>query len=344
MIQSTNLLLLLSILCWSCRSQQPTTAQSASSSRIAFYNVENLFDTVDDPNHADDDFTPDGKQKWTTERYEKKLNQVAQVIEDMEFPDFLGLCEIENSKVLADLIRTDKLKTKKYEIAHFDSPDYRGIDVALLYDKEQFKLKSAKPIVIDIPDDIEANYTTRDILQVYGLYQELYPLYIFVNHWPSRRGGLAKSEPKRLFAATQLRRAVDAILSEDATASIIIMGDMNDETDNKSITEVLNVSKLNESPQPQRLYNCFSDIDAQQLGSYNYRGNWNMLDQIIVSSSLADAEGWQVTKPTVFQQDWMTFEHDRFGNVPNRTYGGPNYYGGISDHFPVYVDLVYTPK
>lgn len=332
-------LLLLSFLLSTCQSQRTTLNSSTNTTRIAFYNVENLFDTVDDPKHADEDFTPEGRQQWTTKRYNKKLDQIGKVIEVMAFPDLMGLCEIENRKVLTDLTKINRLSDQKYEIVHFDSPDYRGIDVALIYDSKQFKVKDVEPISVDIPESIEPNYTTRDILLVYGIYKKKYPLHIFVNHWPSRRGGLAASEPKRLFAAEQLRKAANRVITDDKDANIIIMGDMNDETDNKSITEVLNVSKLADSPQPQELYNCFSDIDAQQRGSYNYRGNWNMLDQIIVSGNLLDDDGLKISQPTVFRQDWMTFKHDRFGETPNRTYGGPNYYGGISDHFPVYVDL-----
>lgn len=314
---------------------QPKTK---STPRIAFYNVENLFDTVDDPT-PDDDFTPDGRQRWTSERYDKKIKDIAKVVEAMGLPSIMGFCEVEHKQVVADILQQAPLSSVDYEIAHFESSDYRGIDVALIYDTKRFKLIESKAIPVDIPDEIEPDYTTRDFLYVKGKFKGEV-LHIFVNHWPSRRGGLRQSEPKRLFVAKELRKQLDAVFAADKHANIVLMGDFNDETTNESIRRVLQAQPMDKVKQATQLYNCFSEIDAAAEGSYNYKGNWNMLDQIIVSTPLMDGKGWEVQNPTVFKASWMIYKSDRNGNVPNRTYGGPNYYGGISDHFPVYVDLV----
>ncbi|MEL6926101.1 MAG: endonuclease/exonuclease/phosphatase family protein, partial [Bacteroidota bacterium] len=307
----------------------------------AFYNVENLFDLADDPKTLDDDFTPEGRQKWTEERYEKKLSRIGEVITGLEFPDFVGLCEVENEQVLQDLVDHDAIKKQNYQFRHFDSPDRRGIDVALLYRKSEFKPIKSYPIRVDIPDEVEEDYTTRDILYVKGTYKKDHVLHLFVNHWPSRRGGVAASEPKRLVAARRLRSAVDSLFRMNPMSKIIIMGDFNDETDNKSVQEVLN-SKL-EIPKgdEKTLKNLAAAGDVAQKGSYNYRGNWNMLDQIIVSRALAPSgkiSGGDllVDKQQILDADWLMFKDDKYGSRPNRTYGGPNYYGGYSDHLPVY--------
>lgn len=310
------------------------------SPRIAFYNVENLFDTIDDPVKPDDGFTPEGKQKWSKARYFAKLLKVAKVVEEMKHPAFIGMCEVENKTVLEDLISRPALSDRAYGIAHYESPDYRGIDVALLYDQKQFKLTKSQTIRINFPAEIVEDYTTRDILMVEGTFQKEHQLYLFINHWPSRRGGLKESEPKRTYVAKQLKKAVDSLFNINPNAQIIIMGDFNDETDNKSIAEVLNAETNDTNIAPQQLYNCFAKFDQAKQGSYNFRGNLNMLDQIIVSSELMQNDNLSVNNPTIFKQDWMIYKGKKYGDAPNRTFGGPNYYGGISDHFPVFVDLI----
>ncbi|MEM0993917.1 MAG: hypothetical protein AAGI49_12840, partial [Bacteroidota bacterium] len=256
------------------------------SARVAFYNVENLFDTLDHPVHVDEDFTPTGKQKWTTQRYAAKLDNIARVIKELAFPALMGLCEVENEKVLQDLIQRDVLAAKKYDFVHYESPDFRGIDVALLYNKKAFKVKSSERIRINFPPNIVQDYTTRDVLLVKGIYRKKHPLYLFINHWPSRVGGLQKSEPKRTYVAQQVRKKVDSLFALDTNANIILMGDFNDETDNKSVARTLGATTNKKDLQAEKLYNCFAPLDQQRMGSYNYRGTLNMLDQIIVSSSL----------------------------------------------------------
>lgn len=340
------LLSLCAIIFQSCKTSDGYNANGkkvnflASSPSVAFYNVENLFDTIDDPNKPDEEFTTTGKKNWTTERYQKKLKNLNQVIEAMTYPTFIGLCEVENEKVLKDLLQTNTMKRYNYNFAHEDSPDYRGIDVALIYNQDKFQVLTTNVITINFPKEIVEDYTTRDILQVTGMYNKTEKIHFFVNHWPSRRGGLKESEPKRMYVAEQLRTAVDAIFEQDRKANIIIMGDFNDETDNNSLTKALKAQASYNYLESENLYNFFTKMDEENLGTYNYRGNWNMLDQIIVSTNLANPENpLHVKNPEILKRNWMIFKHDKYGEVPNRTYGGPNYYGGISDHFPVMVTL-----
>lgn len=324
-----------------CKTKSLITDSLSNSYRIAFYNVENLFDTKDDPETKDEEFTPTSKKQWTPERYQEKLDHLTKVVSGMEFPAILGVSEVENKEVLQDWCKYQSMAKYDYGIAHFDSPDVRGIDVGLLYQKKAFKVENAEKIVINFPKEIVEDYTTRDVLVVTGQLRDL-PVTIFVNHWPSRRGGVAESEPKRMYVAQQVRKKVDEILAVNPSANLILMGDFNDEPENNSLREGLNASyKAPRERVIADLKNCFADLDLEGKGSYNYRGNWNMLDQIIVTRNLESGRsGWLVRDATVFQQDWMMYEDKKYGTRPSRTYGGPRYFGGYSDHLPVYVDLI----
>lgn len=307
---------------------------------VVFYNVENLFDTKNDLGERDGEFTPEGANKWTEERYAKKLEDISKVLSSVnknELPEIIGLCEIENRKVLDDLVRTQMLKKGDYEIEHFESPDYRGIDCALLYRPDEFKVIKSIPVSIAFADDPE--YTTRDILYVKGETRNREEFHIFVNHWPSRIGGLEQTEPKRMAVAQLLKSKIDSVQKVNSKANILVMGDMNDEPSNKSLSEVLAAK----SPDVKNaaLVNLMYPIHANKKGSYNYRGTWNMLDNIVVSAGLLDNEGFQCVDKHgyVFREKWMEYEDKNNGVTPNRTYGGPNYYGGVSDHFPVFINL-----
>ena len=313
-----------------------TTLEEKTNLRIGFYNVENLFDTKDNPNKPDEEFTPNSDKKWTLERYEAKLNSLGKVIKAMEMPALLGVCEVENEQVLLDLAANSQLADGNYGVAHRESNDYRGIDNALLYNKDVFSVVSIDNIVLEFPRNITdgQNYTSRDIFHVTGKLADNTTLHVFVNHFPSRRGGLKASEPKRLFVAGELRKEVEKVMSKDDNSQIVIMGDFNDETDNKSITKVLKAISA-DTDAPQELINCFAAFDAEDKGSYNYKGTWNMLDQIILSDNFYNSNGnWKFSDAVIFQKEWMMYK-----TSPSRTYGGPNYYGGFSDHLPVYIDL-----
>lgn len=296
---------------------------------VVFYNVENLFDIEDDPLTFDDEFTPDSTKQWTEERYQKKLKDLSKVIYSVPkngYPEVIGVCEVENRKVVEDLFKTDSLINRKYAIVHEESPDKRGIDVALAYDSDVMSELYHRAFRYNF--SFEPETTTRDILYV-KLLADKDTLHFFVNHWPSRRGGQEASEPKRLKAATVLRTQIDSILLKDENAKIIAMGDFNDYPNNNSMTEVMNC----EPGAGQFLTNLTYSLHENGFGTYNYKGEWGMLDQFIVSdavsTTLSDSAAY------IFKEDWMLYKDGDREAVPSKTYGGPNYYGGYSDHLPI---------
>ena len=312
---------------------------------VLFYNVENLFDLEDHPDTRDEEFTPGSEKAWDMEKYERKLDDLSAVIKavnDDELPEIVGLSEVENKKVLEDLIRTRALRRGDYGIVHYESPDTRGIDNALLYRMQEFRVIASRAIRITFPFD--STETTRDILYVTGTTRDNEHLHFFVNHWSSRWGGEKETEPKRIRCAVTMRREADAILNRDPGAKIIIMGDLNDEPTNRSVFETLLANNKRKNASNRELYNLMYDrhnIDGE--GSYNFRGKWNMLDQIIVSRSVIDGPGGlhcDYDSGRILKEEFMLYLNEEYQQyVPNRTYGGPEYYGGISDHFPVFVTL-----
>ena len=339
--------ILLIIIFWSCdkqKDQELTDAVVEDTIKIAFYNVENLFDTENDPsNPGDDEFTPAGEMKWTTERYKKKLSMLTRVIEAMEFPEVVGLAEVENKEVLEDWVSEPTMADHDYRVAHLESNDYRGIDAGLLYRANAFKLLNIEDYIITFPDDL--NYRTRDILMVKGILENKDTLTIYVNHFPSRRGGQDESESKRIYVATQLRRLIEATFASYEEARIIVMGDFNDEPFNQSIADVLGADKT-ASEQPQALFNPMWQLTDKGAGSYNYRDNWQMLDQIILSGELLDEDEdyrYLPNSAKVFKENWLLQSSGKYKGYPDRTYAGDNYLGGYSDHLPVYIKL-YLPK
>ena len=313
-------------------------SQTDQAATIAFYNVENLFDTINDPLTTDDVFTPEGKNKWTNTRYQKKINDIAKVISSInknDLPVLVGFAEIENRSVLKDLIKTDALKSKNYNIVHEESPDIRGIDVGLIYRPDEFKYLMHKTI----PVPLETKYKVRDILYTKGILNDTDTLHVFVNHWKSRSGGQAETEPQRIQCAQILRNTVDSILFINKDAKILIMGDLNDEPTNKSVYETLGA---NNSGNSESLNNLMTSLSENGFGTHSYRGHWNILDHIIVSNNLISSNKGYIAnnnKGQIFSADWITYTYKDGNKSPNRTYGGSNYYGGYSDHYPVYVIL-----
>ncbi|MFO8086251.1 MAG: endonuclease/exonuclease/phosphatase family protein [Bacteroidales bacterium] len=307
---------------------------------IAFYNVENLFDTINDPDKRDDDFTPQGRKKWTSKRYNKKIHDIAKVIHalgDDQKADIVGLAEVENRAVLEALIQHPLLKEHEFSIIHFESPDERGIDVALLYRNARIKKITAENIFVRYPWDIDDR--TRDILYA-KLSINNQPIHVFVNHWSSRGGGRAQSEPKRVEAARILRAKIDSLKKTEPAAAIIVMGDMNDEPNNISVKRVLYANgKQNENT--NSLYNMSWDSFNKGKGSYHYwkTNEWNMLDQIMVSRSLLNEDNspLHVSDPNqgIFKPGWLLYKNEDGSLTPSKTYGR-HYYGGYSDHLPVY--------
>ncbi|HLN72506.1 MAG: endonuclease/exonuclease/phosphatase family protein [Methylococcaceae bacterium] len=305
---------------------------------VLSYNVENLFDTADDPKIPDEEFLPQSEKKWTGERYQKKLDDLAKVIAGVnpsDYPEIIGLVEIENQTVLEDLIHTAALKSHPYGIIHEESPDYRGIDVALLYRKDAFKEEWHETLPVVFAEDTA--FKTRDILHVVGKVKNN-TVHVFVNHWPSRIGGDDKTEPKRVMAASVLKSKVDELMAADANARVIIMGDMNDEPANKSLQETLGAKSPDSG---SKLVNLMMPDDQNGLGTYFYSGNWNMLDNIVVSKAMISGKKVKVenNKGEIYRSDWMIFTNKNGDKTPNRTYVGNKYTGGVSDHFPVYFKM-----
>lgn len=331
------LILVLTALGSSCQPTKKTTKGFV----ILSYNVENLFDTIDTPNKTDEEYLPTANFKWNTERYTKKISDIAKVISSVQkgkFPIAVGLCEVENDIVLKDLIADKQLKKAKYSFLWKDGSDDRGIDCAFLYQPDIIKVESFETLPVINPED--EKFKTRDILYVKGLIGKE-TFHFFVNHWPSRRGGENETEEKRGIAATVLRGKVDMILKQDINANIIIMGDLNDEPSNESITDVLKAKSNKKIPTNGELVNLMYDEFERGEGSHVNRGDWSMLDNIIVSKNLLTKKSGlkaELNDGFIFHQPFMEFVNDKGQMSPNRTYGR-NYYGGISDHFPVYMTI-----
>lgn len=297
---------------------------------IAFYNLENLFDTLDNPKINDNEFLPDSEKQWNTAKYYNKLDSLAKVISQIGAsggPEILGLCEMENRMVLEDLRNRSSLKNLSYQIAHIESQDRRGIDVALFF-KSDYVLDTALALEVEIEG--EPDFRTRNILYVRltGKRKEVYHFY--VNHWPSRYGGREESNYKRMAASNSLKRHLIQVFEKDTNANIVIMGDFNDETTDASLQNLKGT-----------VINTFAVLDSAEKGSYRYRDNWNMLDQILISPALMDGKNPDYVPGSagIFERDWLKQkgENNRYKGYPLRTWGGSLYLGGFSDHFPVFI-------
>lgn len=314
---------------------------------LAFYNLENLFDTINDIDKQDE-FSPimqfkGNRSKVYWDKIEKLSDVISQIGKDKTrtSPAILGVCEVENEAVLQDLVKSEKLKKSRYGIIHFDSPDKRGIDVALLYQQRYFR-----PIHYEIfnPNIYLENKKiyTRDILLVTGyLDDEL--IHIIVNHWPSRRGGELKSRPMREKAAYSLTKIIERIRENDKNAKIVIMGDFNDDPINSSFKKVLKTKKNKEDINDDDIYNPYEKMFENGLNTLGYRDNINLFDQILLTSSLIDKKDfttYKMFKSGIFNKRFLTQKRGRYKGYPFRSFSRGNYTGGYSDHYPVYIYLI----
>lgn len=316
---------------------------------IAFYNLENLFDYEDDPLTFDDDRTPDGKDHWTAEIYNSKLQNMAKVIAEVgadvtgTTPAIVGVCEIENRRVLEDLLNQDPLVNQDYGIVHFDSPDRRGIDVAFLYQKKVFTPSSYKAFELKIYDDndVTKRVFTRDQLLVSGVLDGE-TMHFIVNHWPSRSGGEARSRPKRIKAAKLNKQIIDSLLSDDPYAKIITMGDLNDDPTSPSVKDVLKAKKKQEKVKVKELYNPMEEMYKKGLGTLAWRDGWNLFDQMIISSEFLKKEydSYRFYKAGIYNKSYLANPRGRYKGYPYRSFADGGYTGGYSDHFPVYLYLI----
>jgi predicted extracellular nuclease len=309
--------------------------------RVMFYNVENLFDIYDDTLKNDESFLPEGDHHWGSYKYYEKTNNLGKTILAVggwEAVEIVGLCEIENLKVLEDLTRKTVLKNSNYQIIHQESPDKRGIDVALLYRKDKITIDTVQYIEVFLGKD---NRPTRDILYATVRTSNNAQLHVFVNHWPSRYGGQMKSDPKRKAAARVVRGYVDSILNVQPNANILLMGDFNDEPDNESIHDVLKARADSTFQDTTELYNLMSHIGGNH-GSHKYQGNWGVLDQFMVTQGLYQGQNNLkiIDGPLIFRVPFLMTKETKYpGMKPFRTYLGFKYTGGYSDHLPIYIDL-----
>jgi predicted extracellular nuclease len=319
--------------------EKKVDSNSGNEMIISFYNVENLFDTQDDPAKMDEDFTPSGKLAWTDEKYQLKLDRIAEVFDSLpgELPALVGMCEIENRKVLEDLVKEKSLSKGSYAIVHKDSPDERGIDVAVIYDSTRIHVVNYEYSEVTLPS--EEDPYTRDLLYVQAEVGGE-KLHVFVNHWPSRGGGQDVTEKNRLKVAALLKSKVEKILAVDPKSKILVMGDFNDHPNDKSISQVLNSGTASSNT----LFNYMYDDHLAGKGSYSYKGEWGALDQFMGSSELVGGKsGWVANENSaeVFRREFLLY-YDKDGNSkPDRTYIGDRYNAaGHSDHLPIFIRLV----
>ncbi len=305
-----------------------------------FYNTENFYDTIDDPGVMDRDFTPKGRFRWDEKKFNDKVDKLTFVIQDIvkpETPDIIGLAEIENERVMRAIM--DDLHRKEmrhYSFVHYDSPDERGADVAMIYNTQSFIVQESNPILVHLPG-IEDR--TRDILHVKGKTAFDDSLHLFITHFPSRREGTDKSERRRYFVASELQNAVYKVLKKNPNANVLIMGDFNDTPDDNSIDEVLGAQKNFDNIMPDKLYNLMYPRHKRGIGSTYHKG-WLMFDQFIVSGNmlLSDKFDCKPEYADVFNPKYLLhFDKKGRPNV-NRTYRN-HYTGGYSDHLPIYLRM-----
>ena len=304
---------------------------------IAFYNVENLFDTRQDKTILDTDFIPTSDKKWDNIRYEQKLNKIANAIasigpEDHNFPPIvIGLAEVENKTVLQDLVATEALKDKGYHFVHYNSPDERGIDTAFLYRKNLVKIKDSKSHQLYLETSEGNRDFTRDILEVSCtvLGEDITFL---INHWPSRRDGWTSTASKRLEAAKQNTTIIEQSKSVNPNQHFVVMGDFNDDPKDESVQYLENSAAL---------YNPMELLLTKKKGTTKHKGRWNLFDQILISHELLKFQKQKLNfkNAAIFDPDFLKQQKGRYKGTPYRTFGGRNYTGGYSDHFPVYIIL-----
>ncbi len=315
---------------------------------VAFYNLENLFDTIVDPDTTKilrEDFTPLGKKNWNTEKYYKKLDNLARVISQIgtelspNGPAVMGVAEVENATVLNDLVNRPMLLKRHYKFIHFDSPDERGIDVALLYQPDRFEVKKAW---VRHENSLPHHDKTRDMLAVYGLLDGE-PFYFIVDHWPSRRGGQKRSEPLRDTVAKHDRMVIDSIMKADPDAKIVYMGDLNDDPVDDAVKIYMKSNGKIKKLKDDELYNPMEEKYKKGIGTLAYNDAWDLFDQFMITQNLLSKhldKSYKFAGAHIFNKKWMIQQSGHFAGYPLRTYVGDQFMNGYSDHFPVYMYFV----
>lgn len=311
---------------------------------IAFYNTQNFFDTMDAPGKEDDAYTPAGSLKWDQEKYNRKVQKLASTISRIGGgPAIIGLTEVENALVVQDLLNTPQLRKAKYAYIHFEMDDPQGLDLTLIYKPSAFKVESKKSIKLDYGNNIKA----KDILQVNGKLQGQ-PLTLFVTHWPSRTGTRRGRQDENLLqkTAVTLRKEINAIQASNPDANIIVMGDFDTEPKSAVMEKTLKATGRPNPYYKEELFNAFYMHYVNGLGSYHSRGDFKMLDQILISKSLISGNGLEYVRGSakIFDPQEAKFMYGKYKDTPLPTFSGTTYFGGPSDHFPVFIQLRKTKR
>lgn len=303
--------------------------EGQASFTVAWWNVENFFDLRNDSLTNDDDFTPEGEYHWTYRKFNTKRDGIYKTLLMMDFPDVVGLGEVENAYVLRELCQGTPLREKHYAYVHYDSPDRRGIDCAFLYRRDRFKVTASRPVSLS---DSAAGYFTRDILLVEGVTPAGDTLCFLVNHWPSKRGG-DEAEEHRMQCAATVRRLMDSLSVAHPAAAVIAMGDMNASADEPPIAEGMGFGDLCRNAEGIRNLDC--DLPPN-WGSHKYQGQWRYIDAMFLK---ADARWRTYPLEVVHFDHLLTEEKNAAGVRPKRTHRGPRYEGGLSDHLPLLLKI-----
>lgn len=316
-------------------------------SLIGFYNLENLYDTVNNTMVDDEEFLPASERQYNSRIYWDKLERLSTVISQMGTditPDglaILGVSEIENDTVLTDLVNMPKLKQRQLKFVHYNSPDRRGVDVGMLYNPKYFKPLYSAPLFVKLPGGSKDSYLTRDVLYSKGL-MDGDTIHVFVNHWPSRSGGEERSIPARAAAAGVVKHSVDSLMAVNPQSKVLIMGDLNDDPISPSVAKVLNAKGSTKNMGATGLFNPWWDMYKRGIGTLAYQDAWGLFDQIIVSGNWLPKEqvGYYYQKAIIFNKDFLVQKTGKFRGYSKRTWDGMTYNYGYSDHFPVYLMLV----
>jgi endonuclease/exonuclease/phosphatase family metal-dependent hydrolase len=301
---------------------------------VAFYNLENLFDLVNDQHTNDNDFLPTSVKKWTPKRYDNKLRKLGFAISNIgrretgKHPAIVGLAEVENAKVIEDLIGSKHLEDCNYSYIHYDSLDERGIDVALIYDTTAFEVLHSETFTIQLTDDDGTPDYTRDILLVSGLLDGE-KIHVIVNHWSSRREGEKETEPKRMASSEKVGEIISSLRLENEGPKIIVIGDFNDDPHSNSIKRLVEGSDL---------FNPMETLKSFNRGTTKHNWQWNLFDQILISTNFFKTSDrlFEYSSANIFDEDFLKLFNGKYKGSPFRTYVGKKYQGGYSDHFPVY--------
>lgn len=330
------------------------SSASAQSKRYTalFYNVENLFDTIQDPTIYDTEFIPSGSKEWNSHKYNKKLENLERLFysiaqENRAYPTVMGVSEVENRNVLEDIASMPKLLPANYQICHYDGPDARGVDVAFFYRPDQFEYEGSESIKAEIPGAREG-FRTRDILTMWGKIDGE-DFFFVVSHWPSRRGGQNSSAFLREGVAAQIKSICDSVRQENPAMKCVVMGDFNDDPGDKSVSEDLGAKLKKDKLEKGDFFNPFWQMHKDGYGTLVYNDIWNLFDNIVVSDNVANApegtlELWKPKKGDyygfIYKAEFLFQKEGQYKGYPLRTYVGNNFQGGWSDHLPVYIFLV----